>query len=226
MPAAHTEFRTTPSGRRARVDRVDRDQHARRRSDTCPTGSSSPASRPTRSGSSSPSSAASSARDSRSSPTPRRSQRADRTRLPARDRTARRPGWRSRSWSPRADVDVVLSAVVGAAGLSRHLGRARSRQDGRAGEQGNARRRRAAGDGPRGQARSEAAAGRQRALGHLPGARPGTPPTEVARVVLTASGGPFRGKTRGRTGERHAASRRCGTRPGRWGRRSRSIPPR
>ncbi len=48
---------------------------------------------------------------------------------------------------------------------------------------------------------------------------------EVARVVLTASGGPFRGK-HARNWRRSRRNRRCDTRPGRWGRRSRSIRPR
>ena len=49
---------------------------------------------------------------------------------------------------------------------------------------------------------------------------------DVTRVVLTASGGPFRGK---RTADLEAVTPRAGaasTRPGRWGRRSPSTPPR
>ena len=45
---------------------------------------------------------------------------------------------------------------------------------------------------------------------------------EVARLVLTASGGPFRGRTRRRS-HRSPPRRRWRTRPGGWGRRSRST---
>ena len=48
--------------------------------------------------------------------------------------------------------------------------------------------------------------------------RPGT----VDKLVLTASGGPFRGKTR-RELRRSPSSRPSNTRPGRWAARSRSI---
>ena len=46
---------------------------------------------------------------------------------------------------------------------------------------------------------------------------------EVARIVLTASGGPFRGRTPRRAGRRHASSDALPTRRGRWARRSRST---
>ena len=52
----------------------------------------------------------------------------------------------------------------------------------------------------------------------------GHSPKEVARVVLTASGGPFRGTARGRTGGCDARAGAAASRPGRWGRRSRSTP--
>ena len=52
------------------------------------------------------------------------------------------------------------------------------------------------------------------------------PPGTVERLVLTASGGPFRGLTPGRAGRRRRAARRWRTRPGTWAARSRSTPPR
>ena len=50
--------------------------------------------------------------------------------------------------------------------------------------------------------------------------RAGTGPDEVARLVLTASGGPFRGRTSAGPGRRRAWRRRSPIRPGGWGRRS------
>ena len=53
----------------------------------------------------------------------------------------------------------------------------------------------------------------------------GEPPGAVERLVITASGGPFRGRSRAEL--EHVAFRtRCATRPGRWAARSRSTPPR
>ena len=46
---------------------------------------------------------------------------------------------------------------------------------------------------------------------------------EVARIVLTASGGPFRGRTADETGRRSRSTRRSPIRRGRWVRRSRST---
>ncbi len=51
----------------------------------------------------------------------------------------------------------------------------------------------------------------------------GGSPQEVRRLVLTASGGPFRGRTPRRAARRHGRSRRWRTRPGTWGRSSRST---
>ncbi len=51
-------------------------------------------------------------------------------------------------------------------------------------------------------------------------------PNEVRRVILTSSGGPVPRQVRARAGPRHAANRRSTTRPGGWGRRSRSTRPR
>ena len=53
------------------------------------------------------------------------------------------------------------------------------------------------------------------------GERPGT----VDKLVLTASGGPFRGRTR-EDSRTSRASRRSSTRPGTWAARSRSTRPR
>ena len=46
------------------------------------------------------------------------------------------------------------------------------------------------------------------------------------RIVLTASGGPFRRHTPRAIGPRHGGRAPCGIRPGTWGRKSRSIRPR
>ena len=64
-------------------------------------------------------------------------------------------------------------------------------------------------------------AGRLRALGALPAARAPRRPGTVDRLILTASGGPFRGRTdlAGVTRRR----RRSPTRPGRWAGGSRST---
>ena len=48
----------------------------------------------------------------------------------------------------------------------------------------------------------------------------------VEKIVLTASGGPFRTASARRDGQRHARRRRCAIRSGRWAPRSASIPPR
>ena len=49
---------------------------------------------------------------------------------------------------------------------------------------------------------------------------------EVDRIVLTASGGPFRGRTADELRRRHRRPRRSPIRRGRWVRRSRSTPAR
>ena len=46
---------------------------------------------------------------------------------------------------------------------------------------------------------------------------------EVARLLLTASGGPFRGRTRDELALGHGGGRARSTRPGTWARRSRST---
>ena len=80
--------------------------------------------------------------------------------IPPRNRTARRRRTASRSSVADPEVDVVLSAVVGAAGLRGTWAALEAGKTRRAGEQGNARRRRAAGHGPGREARREAPAGR------------------------------------------------------------------
>ena len=47
--------------------------------------------------------------------------------------------------------------------------------------------------------------------------------TEVRRLILTASGGPFRGRTRASLAARDARRRPAPSRPGRWARRSPST---
>ena len=219
------EFRTTPPGRRARFDRVDRHQRSRRDPAPARPPGTRRARRHTAAGNNSPSSAASSSRGSRSSPTPTRSSRADRSLFP---RETELLGGR------RASRRLVADARCG----RRRVGD--RRRGGPAGtwaalEAGKtvalANKETLVVAGPlvmelAASARREAPAGRQRALGHLPGADRAHRGARSTRVVLTASGGPFRGRTRRRTGRRHAGAGAAASRPGRWGRRSPSTPPR
>ena len=81
----------------------------------------------------------------------------------------------------------------------------------------------ARGDGGGAPPRRRRAAGRQRAQRHPPvPARPRAAP-RCARLILTASGGPFRGCSCRRRCTRSRPRTRCGTRPGGWGRRSPST---
>ena len=96
----------------------------------------------------------------------------------------------------RAEPDVVLNAVVGFAGRRRDAVGARARRHARAREQGEPRRRRRPRARRAGAGRRAAAAGRQRALGALPVPRGPRSADSVDSLVLTASGGPFRGRTR------------------------------
>ncbi|MFR9189472.1 MAG: 1-deoxy-D-xylulose-5-phosphate reductoisomerase [Anaerotruncus massiliensis (ex Togo et al. 2019)] len=90
-------------------------------------------------------------------------------------------------------VDVVCNAVVGMVGL-RPTARRHRVKDGRARQQGDARRGRTARDGRGGGKRRGPAAGRQRTQRDLPVAA-GQRPRGAQKIILTASGGPFRGKT-------------------------------
>ncbi len=80
-----------------------------------------------------------------------------------------------RSCRRAPDVDVVLAAIVGSAGLREHLGGAGGREDGRPGEQRNAGHGRPAGDATwRRKTGRDDSAGRQRAQCRVSGAcRPG-----------------------------------------------------
>ena len=95
--------------------------------------------------------------------------------------------------------DMVLNAVAGLAGPAGHARRARGRPRRRAGQQGVADRRRPARHRA-GRARA-ARAGRLRALGAgaVPARRRRA--AEVRRLLLTASGGPFRGRSRAELGD-------------------------
>ncbi len=164
----HPERTSAPSGRAARLHRVHRHEHARR---------GAPPPGPARGrGPCRPFQVGTARR-----PVPR-VQAAVRGHLRSGRVQARRPKilpegnrttlWRSRRRPARRGPGRRRGRVRGGRrGRTRgDVGRARRRQDGRAGEQGNARRRRAAGHGTRGEARREVAAGRQRALRDLPGA--------------------------------------------------------
>ena len=101
-------------------------------------------------------------------------------------------------------------------------GCARRRQHARAGQQGVADHRRPGGHSrARSPARSCPVDSEHSALAQcLRGGRA----DEVRRLVLTASGGPFRGPHPRRAGRGHAGARRWPTRPGTWARSSRSTP--
>ena len=98
------------------------------------------------------------------------------------------------------EADVVVNGVVGFAGLPRHPGHARGRPAPGAGQQGVAHRRRARGAAGAPHARRRAGAGRQRARRHppVPAGQRRDPASGWRELVLTASGGPFRGRTPGR----------------------------
>ena len=53
----------------------------------------------------------------------------------------------------------------------------------------------------------------------------GADPAAIERIVLTASGGPFRTWSLEQLAQRHARSRRCAIPTGRWAARSPSTPP-
>ena len=160
--------------------------------------------------------------------------RADRPARPRRASTASCAARASRSspgptawsgWSQDPETDRVLSAIVGAAGLQGHLGGPRGGQDRRPGEQGDAGRRRPARHGPGPAARGDDPAGRQRALGDLPvpaGGQPEGGPAGDPHLV----GRPVPGQDAGASWRTSPPRRRSGTRPGGWGRRSRSTRPR
>ena len=149
---------------------------------------------------------------------PRRSAAAGRRRRPGRwPARTRRPRWPARR---ATSCSTASPASIGPGADPRRAGR---RQHARAGQQGVADRRRPA--------RHAAAAqpgqivpvdSEHSALAQcLRGGRPG----EVDRLVLTASGGPFRGRPRADAAPTSRPSRRWPTRPGPWARWSRSTPP-
>ena len=103
-----------------------------------------------------------------------------------------------------------------------HAGRAARPAGCWPGQQGVADRRRPAGARPLAKPGPDRPR-RLRALRALPGAAGGTR-AEVRKLVVTASGGPFRGRTQGRAGRRHPRARRWPTPPGPWARSSPSTP--
>ena len=94
----------------------------------------------------------------------------------------------------------------------------------RAGQQGVADRRRPAGQGRRARP-GQIVPVDSRALGARPVPARRAAPTRSRRLVLTASGGPFRGRTPRRAAPTSPPSRRWRTRPGTWARSSRSTRP-
>ena len=120
------------------------------------------------------------------------------------------------------DADVVLNAVVGFAGLPATLA---ALEAGKRLALANKESLIAGGPGRRQGARRgrrRDRARRLRALRALPGLRAGRR-AEVARIVLTASGGPFRGRTRGRARDASPSPTRSRTPRGTWAPRSRST---
>ena len=181
-------------GRPRRLDRLDRHPDARRRARPSPTASRSSPSAPR-----APARRCSSPRPARSgprswpSPTTGRGRRAGRAAAPgARCGPAPTP-WPA--WPTEADV--VVNGVVGFAGLPRHPGHARGRPAPGAGQQGVAHRRRPGGAaGPRAR---RAPSWCRSTASTAPSTSACGPPTtagRVARLVLTASGGPVPGPHR------------------------------
>ena len=124
------------------------------------------------------------------------------------------------------DVDVVLGALVGSAGLvssydAAKLGKTLALANKEtlvvAGEPLMARPRARRAPRSSRSTRSTARSTRRSGAGA---------PSEVRRLVLTASGGPFRTRPLETFGSDHGRGRARATRPGRWGRRSRSTRPR
>ena len=113
------------------------------------------------------------------------------------------------------DADVVLNGVTGSVGLAPTPAGRWSQAPPRPGQQGEPDRRRGAGHrhGKPGQIVpiDSEHSGSPSACG--PAARRRWP-----RLVVTASGGPFRGTLGGRPGRRHPRPRPWPTRPGRWAR--------
>ena len=129
----------------------------------------------------------------------------------------------ARGGRDRATPTCVVAALVGAAGLEPTLAAIRAGRDVALAEQGSAGDGRRAGAARGARARRDAAARRQRAQRDLPGARRASRASASRRLILTASGGPFRTWPARAHRARDASRRRCATRTGRWGRRSRST---
>ena len=154
-------------------------------------------------------------------------------RVPAQGGRRRRSGARGPRWPSAlpfaevvgdladlaADADVVVNGVVGFAGLPVTLATLAGGQAAGAGQQGVAHRRRA------GRAAAAVDAGRRAGARSTPSTAPSTsacaptvaPGRELSRIVLTASGGPFRGRTARRPGRGHRRPRRWPIRPGAMG---------
>ena len=95
-------------------------------------------------------------------------------------------------------ADVCVNGVVGFAGLRVTLATLGRRAPARPGQQGVADRRRAGRPRrarPAGRRADRAGRLRARRRAPVPGGQRGGDPGRVARIVLTASGGPFRGRT-------------------------------
>ena len=115
----------------------------------------------------------------------------------------------------------MLNAVVGFAGLPATLAALEAGQAARAREQGEPDRGRARSSprrAPRAAARSSPSTPSTRRSGS---ACASGRASEVGRIVLTASGGPFRGRTRERAARRSRSPTRSRTPRGTWARRSR-----
>ena len=137
---------------------------------------------------------------------------------PARPRCVAAP---RRSSASRAlpEVDTVMAAIVGAAGLRADARRGARRQARAARQQGSAGDGRRAVHARRARGRRDAAADRQRAQRDLPvpaarATRGELGAAGVRRILLTASGGPFRATPLERARARHAGRRPARIRTG------------
>ena len=129
-----------------------------------------------------------------------------------------RPGARLR---PTAARDTVIAAIVGAAGLSSTLAAARAGKRLLLANKESVVLAGAAADAHgAGARRRHAPADRQRAQRHLPvPASRCEAAAGVRRMLLTASGGPFRGRSRATLADGHARRRRARIRTGSMGRK-------
>ena len=122
------------------------------------------------------------------------------------------------------EAKLVMSALVGAIGLASDAGRDQGRQGHRVRQQGSAGDRRR-GDDARGARAAACDCCRSTAsTTRFSNASKDAARESLKRIILTASGGPFRELPADQFRDRSPSPRRSSIRPGGWAARSRSIP--